>query len=227
MKPLPWSSSSLETFKNCPEQFRARYVTKEVRDVETEHKDWGNIVHKDFERYLDGAADLPPSLLDHKPYVDRIKEWDGILFTELEAILSRQLEPLSSYRDKDKWWGGKIDVLKVRQNGPNALVVDWKTGKPHEKFSQLAMYAIYVFILFPNVDIVDARFYWLQTSQHTRRVWRRDETDQLWAMLMPDLKQMAQAFKTETWQKRPSGLCSGFCPVQTCEHWKPRKVWKR
>ena len=90
MKPLPWSSSSLETFKNCPEQFRARYVDKEVRDVETEHKDWGNIVHKDFERYLDGAADLPPSLLDHKPYVDRIKEWDGILFTEMEAILSRQ-----------------------------------------------------------------------------------------------------------------------------------------
>ena len=35
--------------------------------------------------------------------------------------------------------------------------------------------------------------------------------------------QYAQAFKTDTWQPRPSGLCNGWCPVKTCEFWQPKR----
>jgi hypothetical protein len=48
--------------------------------------------------------------------------------------------------------------------------------------------------------------------------------DALWSKFVPDLRQYMEAFKTETWQARPSGLCNGWCPVTECEHWKPKKV---
>lgn len=234
MKPLPWSSSSLECFKNCPEQFFHRYVLKDVKDVETEQKDWGLTVHNTFESYLDGGLDrLPPSLMEHQPYVDKIKAWDGMLYTEMDAILDRNLVPMTEWSDK-RFWGGKIDVLKVRAGrlvepgkAGSALIVDWKTGRPHEKWAQLGMYTIYAWALFPDIDIVDVRFYWLQTRSDTRKVWSRKEQDDVWQLVLPDLNQMATAFKTETWQKRPSGLCRGYCPVQTCEHWQPKRSWKR
>ena len=234
MKPLPWSSSSLECFKNCPHQHYHRYVVKSVKDVVTDQKDWGLTVHTTFEGYLDGAmARLPPSLMEHQDYVEKVKRWDGMLYTEMDAILDRKLVPMTEWRD-DRWWGGKIDVLKVKagrligkgEKGA-ALIVDWKTGKPHEKWAQLGMYAIYAWRLFPDVDIVDARFYWLQKKDHTRKVWQRSEEDQIWALMIPDLKQLATAYKTDTWQKRPSGLCRGYCPVQTCEHWQPKRTWRR
>jgi hypothetical protein len=36
-------------------------------------------------------------------------------------------------------------------------------------------------------------------------------------MLVPDLKQMVEAYKTDTWQARQSGLCKRHCAVVDCE----------
>jgi hypothetical protein len=44
---------------------------------------------------------------------------------------------------------------------------------------------------------------------------------------MPDIKQYQQAFVQDVWQARQSGLCHGWCPVTTCEYWKPKRMRDR
>lgn len=99
-----------------------------------------------------------------------------------------------------------------------ARIVTHNTGKPHDKWKQLGMFAIHTFLQFPDVRLVNAQFYWTKTASATKKVWSREDMPVLWNMFMPDLKQYAQAFKNDIWQPRPSGLCKRHCPVFDCPH---------
>lgn len=228
MKPLPWSWSALTTHKNCGWQYHERYVSKRVKNTETEEQDWGKIAHSAFEARLDAKTPLPPSLMEHEGYVQKIEKHGGILFTEMQGCLDRNLTPISDWWSDQVWVRVVLDVLSVIRNGENALVVDWKTGKQKDDMEgQLALFAIYVFCLFPKVNICDTRFYFTQTATEVRKVYGRDEQPRLWDMLLPALGQYRESFKTDTWQKRQSGLCNGYCPVTDCEFWKPKRTWRR
>ena len=62
MKPKAWSFSALDTFKTCPRQYEAKYVSKSVQEEKSEQMLWGERVHKAFElRQLDGTP-LPAGL---------------------------------------------------------------------------------------------------------------------------------------------------------------------
>lgn len=223
MKPLPWTPSSLDTFRNCGLQFYHKYVAKDLpREPQTPQQIYGDRVHKAFEDRLNEEKPLPADLTDHEPFLARLEARAGIHWCEEPVALRKDLTPCR-FEDEDRWWRGKIDFRKVDAEDPRATLVDYKTGKPHDKWEQLAQYAIHTFQLFPNVEIVDAKFYWTQTMSVTRRVWSRAEMPELWDMVLPDLKQMALAFKSDTWQERPSGLCHGFCPVKDCQHWRPAR----
>jgi hypothetical protein len=89
---------------------------------------------------------------------------------------------------------------------------------------QLMLFALWVLYKFPKVKGVETRYAWVEENcSITKEVYMRHHIDDLWAMLMPDLKQYVQAFREESWQARESWKC-GFCPVTTCQHWRePRK----
>jgi hypothetical protein len=220
MKPKPWSFSALDTFKTCPRQYEAKYVSKSVQEEKSEQMLWGERVHKAFElRQLDGTP-LPDELADHEPYMQKLEALDGVHNVEQKIALNRQLQPTNFFAS-DVWFRGIIDYIKVGESG--AYVVDYKTGKPHQKFDQLMLFAIHTFILYPETDLVHVRFYWTQTFTETRSCYRRDDIKGIWNKFIPDLRQFAEAFKTDTWQPRQSGLCNGWCPVKECEFWKPKR----
>ena len=104
-----------------------------------------------------------------------------------------------------------------------ALIVDYKTGKPHNKHRQLATFALHTFAYYPEVNEVKTCYYWTQTKTMTPRVYTRADIASMWADLTPDLKQYAQAFKEDIWHPRQSGLCNGWCPVKDCEFWRPKR----
>lgn len=220
MKPKPWSFSALDTFKTCPRQYEAKYVTKSVQEEKSEQMLWGERVHKHFElRQLDGTP-LPPELEQHEKYMKKLEDLPGIHNVEQKIALNRKLQPTNFFAE-DVWFRGIIDYIKV--DGACAYVVDYKTGKPHQKFDQLMLFAIHTFALYPGVDLVHVRFYWTKTEDETRCAYRRDDVQGIWNKFIPDLRQYAEAFKTDTWQPRQSGLCNGWCPVKECEFWKPRR----
>ncbi len=220
--PLPFTFSSLDTFVNCPQQFYHKYVLKDVIDTPGEAALWGTSVHEEFEKYINASGDyeLPEGLLIHKPKLDQLLSKDGIFWCEQKVAFDKTGRPCP-YDSPNRLWRGNIDFRLVDRFEKTATLVDYKTGKPHDKWVQPAQYAIQTFAEFPNVEIVNAQFYWTKTCQTTKKIWGRTDIPALWAMFLGDLKQYKEAFKTDTWQERPSGLCYGWCPVKTCKHWKP------
>ncbi len=224
MKPLPWTYSSLETFINCPLQFYHKYVVKDVKDVPGEPQIYGTNVHAHFENYMNASGDyaLPDDLVPHKPKLDALLAKDGIFWCEEKVALGRDLKPCR-YDDPDRLWRGNIDFRLVDRVEQSATLADYKTGKIRIKWPQLGIYALHTFAMFPKVQIVNAQFYWTTTKETTKKVWGRADIEQIWGMFVGDLKQYKEAFKTDTWQPRPSGLCYGWCPVKECSHWRPKK----
>lgn len=214
MKPLPWSHSALEDFKNCPRAYHAKRVEKSVVETKGEATIWGEQVHKHFEERLKHGVVLPSALEVHEEFLARLESLPGQQFVEERIALNLSGQPCEFFAD-NVWYRGVIDVKKV--NGDQALIVDHKTGKPHQKLRQLYAFMLHTFIAHPEVQMCRAEYYWTQTLTTWGVSFSRARVPELWATLIPDLRQYAQAFKTDTWQPRQSGLCKRHCPVTSCE----------
>jgi len=221
MKPLPWSYSSLADFVNCPRAFHAKRVVKTVKESESDEMIWGNRVHKCFEERIKHQKALPDYLREHEPFLTELDQLEGLKITERKIALNVDRRPCQFFSTY-VWMRGIIDFLNV--HGDGALVVDYKTGKPHSNLRQLKLFALHVFAEFREVEYVTTKYYWTKTcSSEPEHTFQRNEIPVLWNEFAPDLKQYVTAFRQDTWQARPSGLCRGWCPVTTCEHWTPRK----
>jgi PD-(D/E)XK nuclease superfamily protein len=222
-KIIPWSPSGLDTFVSCPHQFHEVRILRNFQQEQSEEQHWGEHVHKKFQERQEQRLGLPQDLQMHEPFMRRLEEISGHFKTEQWMALDTKFKPCHQF-DKECFFRGICDYVKVDEDTRSGTICDYKTGKVNEKWKQLAIYAIHTFINFPFLDMIEAMFYWTQTQGVTSRVWTRIEIDTvLWPMLIPDLKQYKQAFKDDVWQKRPSGLCHGWCPVSSCEHYSPHR----
>lgn len=97
------------------------------------------------------------------------------------------------------------------------------TGKPHTKFRQLDIYAWYLFLTNKQLDEINAAYYWTKYQQETKKTYHRVQLPEIWNSLKPEIVAYRNAFKTDTWQPKPSGLCNGWCAVTDCEFWKPKR----
>ena len=223
-RPAPFSFSSLDTFNNCPKQYYHKYVLRDVKEERSIQMIEGEDVHKVFENYInDPAANpLPEHLIHHQPKLDAMLARDGIFWCEERVGLDKRLQPCR-WDDPDILWRGIIDYRLVHRTDNSAMLVDYKTGKPHQKWVQLGMFAIHTFAAFPKVNLINAQFYWTKTMETTKKVWSRADIESIWALFTGDLRQYRDAWKNDIWQERPSGLCRGWCPVKTCQHWQPKR----
>ena len=212
--PKPWSYTSLSDFVTCPRAFHAKRIAKTVVETRSEQMIWGEQVHKHFEDRQAVGTPLPPELAAHEPFMLRLEEKPGTMFTEQKVALDLKLKPCHFF-DRDVWYRGVIDYTKV--DGESAYICDFKTGKQHQKFEQLMTFALHTFALYPSVQLFNAQYYWTINAATTKKVWGRSEIPAMWALLIPDLRQYADAFLTDSWQPRQSGLCKQRCPVLECE----------
>lgn len=222
MKPIPWSYTGLSNFINCPRQFEAMRVLKTVKDVKGEQQIWGEWVHKQFEnRQRDGTA-LPPELAEHEDYMLQLEALPGTHFCEQKMALNKTVQPCDFFA-KDVWNRAVIDFMAIEHH--RAVIVDYKTGKVKPDLKQLALFALFVFHTYPKVTACYTKFYWTQApTKPTEEEFLRSRIPEIWKKFLPDLKQYREAFETNTWQPRQSGLCAGWCAVKECEFWKPKRI---
>lgn len=220
MKPLPWSHSALADFENCPRAYHTKRIEKSVKEERTQAIIWGEQVHKAFEDRLKLGTPLPETLTEHEDYLRSLQRMQGVSATEQKIALNRQLRPCGFFA-ADVWFRGIIDYQKITDRA--AHLRDYKTGKPHSKFQQLKLFALYTFAQYPLVETVEVKYYWTINKTETGEVYAREQIPALWSEFVPALRQYAEAFKTDTWQPRQSGLCHGWCPVTSCEFWKPKR----
>ncbi len=225
MRPLPWSHSSKEDFKNCPKAFYEKRVAKSVVDPPNEAGDWGNYVHKEFEKWLnarfsDRDPPLPADCEQYRPYLQAIAARPGLMYVECKYAITRGLQPCDFFAE-DVWCRAILDVIHVKDD--KAWVQDHKTGKRKHDTRQLKLCALMVFIHHPQVNTVYTAYNWLVDGATDREKYTRDQEAELWGEFLPDLMAYKQAFHTMTFNPKPSGLCNGWCPVTSCEFWKPKR----
>ena len=223
MTPHPWSYSGLNMFVTCPAQYHAVKVLKTAADIPGEAAKFGTYLHKQFELRQKDGTPLPPDIAHHEPVMQELAAKPGMKHLELRVALDKATRP-SEFFARNVWSRGVIDYLSIAND--TAYIVDYKTGKKVPSPDQLALCALFVFAKYPAVQQCEAWYYMTRhapTVQPAWRVFKRDEIPALWARFIPNLKQYAEAYRTDIWQARPSGLCFGFCPVKQCDHWHPRR----
>lgn len=216
MVALVHSYSALNLYENCPKNYFHQRVERSVRDNGNTVTRHGERVHKALELRLAKNESLTEETKRYERVCAALESLavGGEIIAEQELALNADLKP-TGWWDDDVWIRSKIDVLIL--NGPNAYVIDWKTGKRRINFSQLELFAGQVFANYPDIQQVKVAFVWLKTAEWDSESFVRDQTLDIWGRVRRKVARIEASLEHDNWPAKPSGLC-GWCPCKDfCE----------
>lgn len=221
MKPFAWSWSRLKNYRTCPKRHWEIDLQKNYTEDESEPIKWGHAVHDAMAKRIAKGTPLPATMQHYKDWPERfarLKEIDGIeVLVENKLAMSSEFGP-TSFFDGKTWFRGVVDALALLLQHRVAIAVDWKTGQVQPDYEQLGLFAQLIFARWPEVDHVATIYVWLGHDTHTLKIYSRDEMVPLWNKVMPEVKTLAEAWRTTTYPPKPSGLCIRHCPVTSCPY---------
>jgi len=114
------------------------------------------------------------------------------------------------------------------------VVADASLGVHHEfrppdggcaHHDQLDMCSLIYMAARPEVQKVKSSYIWLKFGKVTTDEMRREDTPKAWEKLIGRIAKLEEAYDTDVWLPKTSGLCNGWCPVgpTNCPHWKPKR----
>lgn len=224
MKPNAWSHSALDKFESCPKQYYETAIARRWPFVTTAEMEWGKRVHKDFEDYLLVNKPLPVDLQAHESFLAAFKAEPGELAGEERIALDVNMRQCQ-YFDKQRqvWYRGQVDARKRDRASGVSHILDHKTGKVKNDFTQLKSFAMFEFLTQPDIHTCKVEFYWTQIRGANGETYYREQLPEIIRFFAAKLHRFADAFLTDTFPPKQSGLCNGWCPVTTCEFWRPKR----
>lgn len=219
-----WSYSSIKTFEQCPKKYYHLKVAKDVKDDPGEAAIYGTDVHKAAEDFITLGHPIPDKYALIRPVVERLAALPGDKFAELKLGVRKVdggYEPCGFF-DKDVWWRGIADLLII--SGERAWCVDYKTGK-NAKYAdkkQLDLLAGAVFAHYPQVTSVKSALIYVISGELIKKRHYATRQAEYLSVFDEQLDQLEAAMDNGIWNAKTSGLCA-FCPVTSCEHWRPRR----
>jgi len=222
-KPFTWSFSSLNEFLTCPNKYAAKRFYCDVSDPPTVHTEWGTRVHLALEERVRDKKPLPEGMGHWEKWAAAIENANGEIFCERQICLDRNLEP-TGWFDEDAWCRGVIDVLIIQED--KATLIDYKTGKKKSDDTQLVLFSGMISLLYPEIDIFNYKYIWLKEDTTTGGTTdRKRVVEELHGSngVLDRVKRMEKAWEDEDFPCSPSGLCRGWCPVESCIHWRPKR----
>jgi hypothetical protein len=222
----PVSHSGLSKFETCPRQYYFTKVAKTVVEPATVHTDWGNVVHKALEDRLMLGTPLPEGMAQYEPIAAKMlaKQATGTVavMAEKKLAITKDLRE-TSWEASDAWVRAILDV--VVDGGRSVYLADWKTGKVKYDHDQLDMCSLIYMAARPEVQKVKSSYIWLKFGKVTTDEMRREDTPKAWEKLIGRIAKLEEAYDTDVWLPKTSGLCNGWCPVghTNCPHWKPKR----
>lgn len=216
-KQTAWSFSRLNSFETCPKKFWHTSVRKDVIEPESEHMRYGKEVHKALELRVGKDRPLPLHLRHLENHAIKLVSSKGQKLTEQQLAIDSNFEPCDWF-SKKTWCRAIIDLAIV--NAPHAVVIDYKTGKISDDFTQLRLAGALLMLHMAEIQTVDLCFLWTREKQLTRDEKRltRNDIKQVILDIMPRIRKYEKAHRTESFPARPSGLCKRHCPVTKCPH---------
>ena len=214
-----WSYTALTDFENCPLGYAHKKYYKDVPFIETDALRDGNRKHTALEMYTKGIAQPAAEIGVVKPYlkyVDAFKAQGGVLQAERAVTLTEQMKP-TGWFDKDAWFRIKLDITLLRDTRAN--IYDWKTGKQKEDMTQLQLCCASLAIVEPEVEDFTAKNIWLKNDVVDTGVkLHRSELKKVWMDTLARVHRMRQAWDSEVWQPKPSGLCPYCAYAPKCKY---------
>ena len=224
MKPNAWSPTALGDFENCPFQYHEVKVLKKYPFVETKEVVWGREVHKHFENFLLYGTPLPADLDTHREFLTTFKSQPGELAGEERIALDTNLQACGYFaRDRQVWYRAQVDARKRDRAAGFSHILDHKTGKVKNDYTQLKSYAMWEFLTQPDIHTCKVEYYWTQIKGTNGETYHREQLPEILQFFAEKLHRYADAFLNDHWNKKQSGLCNGWCPVTTCEFWRERR----
>ena len=219
-----WSYSSIKTFDQCPKKYFHLKVVKDIKDTPGEAADYGTAVHEAAELFIKDGTPIPEKFAFMRPYVEPLAKKKGTKHTELKLGVKRGFtgyEPCSFF-GKGVWYRGIADLFIV--NGTKAWLVDYKTGKnaKYADIKQLDLLAGAMFVHYPEVETINSALLYVVSQEMPRKIHHRQHLDTYMGVFDTQLDRLEAAKENGVWNANPSGLC-GWCPVESCEHWRPRR----
>ncbi|MNC28424.1 PD-(D/E)XK nuclease superfamily protein [compost metagenome] len=200
---------------------------------------WGNAAHKAAEDFINsnGRQQFPDqrhpengkSLRDYQWCVEavmnRAAQRGGQIVVERSMAETRDKQP-TDFWDKAAWIRGKIDVTILYPERGEAEILDWKTNaKKKTDPAQVQLYCAATFADYAWVEKAKCGFVFLNFPDAFERptVFPRFHAPALWRIFEDKYAQLKDAYQSGVFPPKPSGLCNGWCPLQSCEFWKPKK----
>lgn len=218
-----WSYSALTAFETCPHRYFKARVDKEFPEGQTEATLWGNRVHKSLEDCVKTGLPLPDGMQQWQEIASKFRsafEGGTPVLIEKKLAINKFYRPVQ-WMASDAWCRGIVDVAVWK--GTHIFAADWKTGKRRVDSDQMKLMAGMLFAHYSEVRTITTLFVWLKEDTTDKDKFNVDNTSDIWNIFLPRVKAMEDAYEKNKWPKRPSGLCRGWCPVKTCEHWEAKK----
>lgn len=218
---LQFTYSKLKRFLTCPKQYQQTLVLKTFKDLPNQTGSYGKDVHKSLEAYVKTGTSLPENYKKFQRIVDHVKDLGSEKYTELQLAFNQDNEGCPYY-DPDYLCRGIVDLLLL--DGEVGWMFDYKLGKSrYYDLKQLSLLSLLVFANFPQVNKIRSGLLFLSEDRFIpNRDLLRSQVTVIWESFIPDLTQLVYSYKANHWPAQPSGLCRGWCPVKTCEHYRDR-----
>lgn len=192
-----WSHSRLKEFERCKYSIYLREVMRAPRAPKSRALIRGNRVHDDAEKYVkDTSEPLTKELFTFKMSFEKLRRLykTGVIQTEEKWGFTRDWDECT-WDDKDVLWARmKLDVIWLQED--SAYVIDYKTGK--KKGNEIAhtdqgiSYAIGTIMKYPQVQEVQAEFWYLDEKEKLIKQYSREQL----LYLIPNLERRAHAMTT-------------------------------
>ena len=156
------SFSRLTDYEACPRKAKLKYSDKIPEPPQKDSPlERGTRIHEQIEQYIRGELDqLPADSEGAEPYASIFRQDyqadPTTLLQEQMWLFDQHWTPVDSF--DDTIWIAKLDVCKFIEDGLEAQIVDWKSGKKQgnevKHADQIKTYVISAFARFENLTHV-------------------------------------------------------------------------
>ena len=181
---LSWSR--LSTYRQCPKQFEAKYISKSYPDESSNPAfTKGNKIHSQVEEYINAKkqdAELPTLgkiASNAIPIVNRMFD------SNPAESISAELQVAVDHDWNQVGWFDSADVIKYRSimdmlviGNEKATILDWKTGKhrPYaDEIGQLHLSSSIIFEMYPSIQEITNAYLFLEHKKTDKHVFTRED----------------------------------------------------
>lgn len=211
--PVVWSYTFLDVYDRCKLQAKERFITKTLKFKPSPESEYGNLVHGRMDDFFRGKRNsLGDELSKFQPIADQAKAAKGLRFSEYDIGIRIDWGK-TSFFGRDVWGRCKLDYAVI--DGPNALILDWKTGKKREDPLELEIQALALKVAHPEIKNIWGCYMWLKTMEKGQMFELGSGVEKTRDYVEKTMKRVAM----EPWVPTKNHLCA-WCSNSNCVFYK-------